>query len=645
MAMPEPIKLKSLAPEKILEKLDLGLPGLEAVKAAADRGERAAALEALLEHYRMKYPLPEAGDTDGSLETADKVVDHVLQWGPYEEADYGPEIDWEWDPRGDIEWVAAVYRFYWASPLAQAYVATRDEKYARTFVELTQDWIRMHRLEDYERTHPVYTYWHGFVWLDIQTGIRATNICQAFRSLVHGEAFTGAFLGDLLASLFDHQVKTEQIPMGRVHNKAVFEQRGFINIAYTFQEFTDARRWMELGFDRAREVFLAQSTTDGVQREWSYGYHQGVLRDAVEIQGRMESVGIPIPEDYLERIRRMHDYIFAVATPDLGAPMFGDASRSLKESDDRATWPLHSILSEATELLGDPKYAARANLNRSALPDQKSYAFAEAGMYVMRDDWGPQQIHLGLHCSPKAISAHDQPDNGTFELCAYGRWLMPDTGFYTYGHSKPDREWHRQTRVHQTLTLDGADSRDDGRHLLWASEDDFDALTVENRSYGNLTHRRTVWFPGRRFYVLLDEAIGRAQGEVDLHFQFAPGDVIFDHAEKCARTDFSDANVLVWTPSSAPVEMTEEEGWFAWSYGHRTARKAFRYRLKEGETPVFLTVIAPFRGTGTPEVSGVLPDTLRSGQDEVELELSAFGEDWTVGRDLEAGKAWCRHRS
>ena len=52
---------------------------------------------------------------------ADRIVDHVFQWGPYEPADYGPQIDWEWDPRGDIEWVAAVYRFYWAPPLADAY--------------------------------------------------------------------------------------------------------------------------------------------------------------------------------------------------------------------------------------------------------------------------------------------------------------------------------------------------------------------------------------------------------------------------------------------------------------------------------------------------------------------------------------------
>ena len=54
---------------------------------------------------------------------------------------------------------------------------------------------------------------------------------------------------------------------------------------------------------------------------------------------------------------------------------------------------------------------------------------------MLHDQWGSEQIYFALHGPPPGISGHDQPDNGTFELCAFGRWLMPDTGFYTYGHA------------------------------------------------------------------------------------------------------------------------------------------------------------------------------------------------------------------
>lgn len=635
--------LRSLPAGDVLAKLDLTGPGLEAARAKAEAGDRPGAQAELLDYYRNKYLLPEvdAKAAKGDFPAADRIANHVFQWGPYEPADYGPEIDWEWDPRGDIEWVAAVYRFYWAPPLAEAYRATRDEKYTKAFVELTTDWIAKHPLEKRKKVHPVYTRWRGFAWLDIQTGIRADYVAKVFPTLVHGEAFTPKFLGVLLASLYDHQVKTEKLPMGAVHNKAIFEQRGFVNVVSTFPEFRDARRWMELAVERTRENFLAQTTADGVQREWSFGYNLAVLRDAVDIKRRADAMGVALSDDYRERIRKMYDYLFAIATPELAGPMFGDASRSVNVSKDRTRWSLYRTLVEATELFDDPKYAARANLDRDRLPDQTSYAFSHAGIYVLRDEWGPEQIYFGLHCSPRGISGHDQQDNGTFELYAYGRWLMPDTGFYTYGHDAEGRTWHRQTGVHQTLTLDAANTQIAGRQLLWHTSPEADVVAVENDSYKGLTHRRTIWFVDKRFFVVLDEAIGDAKGTLDLHFQLAPGDAEINTGEHWAATTFDDANVLIAANPRTPVTTHEEEGWFAWKYGHRTPRKAFSYRHAQSAPAAFLTLIVPYRGTQRPEASAALPEGFAVGADRADLEVRVSGKTWRLGRDLSQGTARC----
>jgi hypothetical protein len=438
----------------------------------------------------------------------------------------------------------------------------------------------------------------------------------------------------LLASLYDHQVKTEAFPMGQVHNKAIFEQRGFMNIAHTFPEFRDSRRWLALGLDRSRESLLAQTTADGVQREWSFGYHLGVLRDAVEIMQRAQVAGIPVPQDYRDRVRGMQDYLFWIATPDLGAPMFGDASRPLKESDARSDWPLYEALVAAAEHTGDPKYAARANLERALLPENASHAFAEAGMVVMRNDWGPDQIHFALHCSPPAISGHDQPDNGTFELYAFGRWLMPDTGFYTYGHDPEGRMWHRRTRVHQTLTLDGQDSATEGAVVLWQTDASMDAVVVENAACAGLLHRRSVWFVDKAYFVILDEAIGAAPGTLDLHYQFAPGELTVNEKAQSVRTTFEDANVLLCCGGSQALEVSAEEGWFAWSYGHRTERPAVRFHHPGQAPAAFVTVIVPYRGTIPPTCDFALPASFSAGNDRIEIEIWVGGAAATVGRDL-----------
>ncbi|MCC6486776.1 MAG: alginate lyase family protein [Candidatus Hydrogenedentes bacterium] len=642
-AASEDPQLASLNPAAIFTHLDLDRADLGAVRELVLQGDAPNALRSLRDHYRAKYPLPDGEPKieQATLETADRTAKHIFQWGPYEPAEYGKDVDWAWDPRGDIEWVAAMYRFYWADALVQAYQATRDERYAEAFVELTSDWIAKHPLQERDKTHPVYTNWKGYPWLDIQTGIRATNLCRAFPVMVHAEAFTPEFLGVFLASLYDHQAKTEFYPMGKVHNKAIFEQRGFVNVAYTFPEFRDSQRWLELALGRARESLLDQTTGDGVQREWSAGYHQGVLRDAVEMMGRMEERGISVPEDYRARVRAMWEYLFAMSTPDLGYAMFGDTSRPYPSPAQRGKMTLYGSMLLAAEVLSDPRFAALALNQTDELPALKSYAFPEAGMYFLRDAWGPKQIYFALHCSPPGISGHDQPDNGTFEVCAFGRWLMTDSGYYTYGHDPEARAWHRQTRVHNTLTLDGKDTQVAGKHLLWKQADRFDALCVENASYDGLTHRRSVWFVDHAFFVVLDEAIGTAKGTPSLHFQFAPGAIAVNAGKHKVRTGFGDANVLLWMAPAAPVVFEEEDGWFAYEYGKREARKAVRVAATQEAPFTFLTLLIPYEGVTAPEAHAAVTVPHNAGDGRVTIEVRACGNAWRIGRDLETGEAWC----
>lgn len=645
------VKLQSLPPSGLFDKLDLTRPELASVAQAYEQGDSAGALAALLTYYRQKYPLgaqpapPLDEETRAAIARADEISRHIFQWGPHPPADYGPDIDWAADPAADIEWVASVYRFYWAIPLAEAYEATRNEAYGRAFVELVGDWMAKHPLEEHERVHPVYDYWVGFAWLDLQTGIRATNLCSAFRRMVHSEAFTPEFLGRFLAGLYDHQTKTQKIPMGRIHNKAIFEQRGFINVAYTFPEFRESREWLQLGLDRSLENFLAQTTEDGVQREWSGGYHTAVLRDVIEIAQRMEASGIAVPAAYQERLRGMVEYCFGISTPFLEIPMFGDTRRAQIDPDDRSTWSLYSMLIEEGERLGDPKYAALARLDRAHLPPPTSYAFRHAGFYAMRNDWGPEAVYLALHCSPPAITSHDQPDNGTIELFAYGRMLLPDSGFYKYGSDPVGRAWHRQTQVHQTLTLDGQDSQDAASQLIWQSEADFDLVTVENQSYPTLAHRRTIWFVNKQstdaaFFVFLDEALGEADGALDLHFQFAPGPVQIDVATGAVTSCFDDANVLVQPADSEAVTASLSRGWYAWDHGQRAARAAVAYRHTDHAPAVFLTAVVPYRGSRAPEVQATIAPGFAPGAARVEVSVQVFGREWRLGRDLESGEGW-----
>lgn len=86
------------------------------------------------------------------------------------------------------------------------------------------------------------------------------------------------------------------------------------------------------------------------------------------------------------------------------------------------------------------------------------------------------------------------------------------------------RNWFRATAVHNTLTLDNRTIEvTESVTKLWQPEGNTQILVTENPGYKDLKHRRSVFFVDNSFFVIVDEAIGKAKGTVNLHYQFCEG--------------------------------------------------------------------------------------------------------------------------
>jgi heparan-sulfate lyase len=151
--------------------------------------------------------------------------------------------------------------------------------------------------------------------------------------------------------------------------------------------------------------------------------------------------------------------------------------------------------------------------------------------------------------------------------------------------------------VHQTITLDGKDIDSKPRLRLFEPGNDRDLLVVENDGYENVTHRRSVFFVEKKFFVILDELLGRPRGNAWLHFQFCPGKAIYDKAVFSVRTGLDGGtNLLVKAMAQPGLELTEEEGRVSFKYGEQEPRPAFRFELRNIKGPVrFVTLLAPYR--------------------------------------------------
>ena len=371
---------------------------------------------------------------------------------------------------------------------------------------------------------------------------------------------------------------------------------------------------------------------DGHQRELAIGYDMGSIQwflrtfELASMNGQQEA----FPPSYLTVIEKMCEVPMKLGFPDGTTTQFGD-SWSGKPGQYAEHFRKWAAFFDREDFL----YLATGG-KEGTPPDSAAFALAESGLYSMRSGWDTDAICLVLKCGPDG-GGHCQPDNGTFELYAGGRHLMPDAGSYIYSSDPENRAWFRQTKVHQTLTLNGENSAYAPKLLLWQPGKELDVLVVENDSYPNLTHRWAVLFVEKKYFVIVDEALGEALGDVDLHFQLAPGEAIFDKENLGVQTDFEDGwNVFVQTAAQEGIQLEDEEGQVSFVYTQKEPRPAFRYRIHKqtkGPGVRFVTVVTPYQGAA-PKVSARIIGEPEIGSSRVDLEIVAEGKTKRVQYEL-----------
>jgi len=616
----------------LLSRLDLTRSGLEKVNAAAANPEAAAKL--LLDYFRarifVKHPADRALNSSSSanyadagvIETADNALKHIFVGQPaYPPYFCGNDINWNSRPVPDNEWVWQLNRMTFWTAMSQAYWHTGDEKYAREWTCQLTDWVKKNPLDSA----------HAYSWRSIEAGIRGYQWTFLFQHFLDAPSFTPEVLVTFLNCCYQHAdyLMTKYTAKS---NWALMEAEGLAFIAFLFPEFKDSEKWKTEAIGRLNKEIDNQVYADGHQRELAIGYHTGCIGwfDRTLELAKMNGMEEAFPLSYRMKIEKMCEVLLKLGMPDGTNTQFGDSWkgspgdnwRNLKEWAVKYNRP--DFLYAATEGKEGEK------------PKETAFAYKESGLYSMRSGWDINAICLILKCGQDG-GAHCQPDNGTFELYAGGRHLMPDAGCYIYSGDPENRAWFRQTKVHQTLTLNGKNTVYAPKLLLWQPGDDADLLVVENKGYPGLTHRRAVFFIDKAYFVIVDEALGEDKGDVEIHFQFAPGDARFDFKALTAQTKFKEGwNVWVRNVSPKKAKLSEEEGQVSFQYTKKEPRPAFSYRVekKACEKGIrFVTIVAPYAGK-TPEIRVKIIGKHEVGSNQLELKIVANGKQKRIGYNL-----------
>lgn len=626
LAVAFPFMMKAQQAIAVFNLIDLDYPGLQKVKTHVNAKNYDKAQEELLTYYRQRKFIqhPEVNRADrekftnkklssSTLEKANKGLQHqFFVHKGYGYFDYGDTINWQYWPVKDNEVRWQLHRMYWWIPMGQAYWSTGDEAYAKEWVWQMRDWMK-------DNPRGLSKENDRFAWRQLETARRVQDQTNLFNYFIDSRHFTSDFL---IEFLYNYHVHAEHVrgKCSERGNHLLFEAQRMIYAGGFFPEFKNAPIWRKEGITILNKEINKQVYPDGLQYELSLNYHIAAINIFLKAyyMAQLCNMAHEFPPSYAKAVENMIMATINTSFPDHTYPMFSDAKRESKSNmlKNYKAWTKVFPKNEVIQY-----YATEGK--EGVAPQHRSKALFNSGFYTFRNGWDDASTVMVLKASPPAFW-HSQPDNGTFELWVNGRNFMPDAGCYVYGGDTEImklRNWYRQSKVHQTLTLDNKDINVDAQLIDWSSSSNLDKLVYQNPSYEDLAHQRSIFFVNQSFFVIVDKAIGEGTGQIDLHYQLIEGeaDIKLKHNNAC--TTFDDGNNLfIQCFANNPMQMIEEEGKVSYAYRKEIPRPAFAFRQQKNDanSTQYITVIYPFCGQKPPKVKAAFissPD----GKQQVEV--------------------------
>lgn len=662
----ENTKPNSVINSKVFELINLDYPGLEKAKALYEADKQYEAAKAILEYYRMRTNvvnpnislLSVTASEDDKLK-ADYALDNyrffvnnyyedAVKKMPYSLNNSGV-INWLFVPKGaDDEYQKQLHRHQWFVPQAKVYRTSKDEKHIQSWISVYKDWLAKNPMPE--------TGTNTTTWWQLQVAERVISQTQLFDYYKNSISFTPEWFSEFMVRFAQHADFLVKYPYPD-GNILISQGSALTYAGVLFPEFKNASEWMNTGFQTLNTEVQKQFLNDGMHFELDLSYHIGAIADFYEIikladanKQIVGSIGTNFSQ-YLHKAAQVvmhftYPHYFVSSSPNLYpyyVPGFNDTRQTswTRSVLNKNFVRYNEMFPNDNELLYMATYG-----KRGITPSSEPKAFKTSGYYMLRNGWDKSSTTMILSNNYTEGSipvwSHNQADNGTFELYHKGRNFFPDAGVYAYyttGGSNSDRNWYRQTKVHNTMTLDGNNIiSGKGKSLLVTSNGQTDIIATENPGYTNLKHRRYVFFVNKTFFVLVDEGIGSATGTVNLNFNLCEGsdsEVTVATDRNGAYTSFTDGNnIAVKTFSDVAIATVPFNGKVSYALNTETDRKSYSINMTKsaGQTARYITVLYPSSQANTVQMSAAFTQPFK--ETGVAIEVSIDGTKYNLNCNL-----------
>lgn len=432
-------------------------------------------------------------------EKADLIVEEKLSFFNIERGYLGNPIDWQkdissgksgslrqsvfidyrdFDRVGDCKLVWEPNRHHQLVVLARAYSVTKDKVYAQKVVNLMLDWIHAN------------PFGYGMNWKSpLEVGIRLINWVWAIDLIRDAGVFDESAWANIVNTVFVAEWDTQRkfSKGSSANNHLIGEAAGVFIATCYFSSLPSAAQWRARSRQVLEREILAQTYSDGCTREHAFGYQFFVLQFLTISTLAAERIGEPFSPQFKERLHRMYGFLADVCADTGRQPNIGDA-------DDGYVLDLGELPNQPGEMISvgahlfedDSLLCTDASETafwlfgelslgrRSGASEKTSQAYRESGYFILRSDSAHEskgkQLSIVFDCAELgygSIAAHGHADCLSFTLNVGGLEFLVDPGTYDY-FSFPDwRRYFRETRAHNTATVDGVGQSESLGPFLW----------------------------------------------------------------------------------------------------------------------------------------------------------------------------------
>lgn len=455
---------------------------------------------------------------------------------------------WESNPIGQLEWRHFFHRHHFLKILVQHFSETGLDADARVVADIVESWTQ---------NCPVPVGSNGGAgpsWETLSVAWRMREWLWVFgvmwkSSFLRHETrmSMAASVWESAQSLMDHQ--------GHPNNWIFVESAALSIIGLCFPEFKHSAIWSATGMDRLEREVRRQFFDDGAHFEMSPLYHGICLGALLDVVQTAHFFNYPLPEVFLQTLRKASRYLIGLARPDFTWPSLNDSGGM--KSDYSA------LMTQLDQTIHSPVVQWIGTLGQKGNPPwQISTHFLDSGITVMRSGYSACSSHALFRAGPPGFS-HIHNDALSLEAGASGTMWLVDPGITKYAPEKLTG-YYRSSYAHNTILIDGRGPRPDSMNVhdrfksarsraRWLSGDGIQIAAGRyegpwDDDTGPIHWMRSLIAVKDRYWIVRDLVSGEGVHEITTCWQFTPATLDLNESSQAVRATKDDGAMFEIRP-------------------------------------------------------------------------------------------------